>query len=589
MGGEMPWPVSTAEARILNLGGSLNVNYSRAITLADNGNSAVNSSGLQANLNLSGDAYRVGSYNGEVSLLNQTVNVETTDQKNRFSVTSYRLALNLFPQWSPLGLTGQRTVRKTDLELATLRVTTKDRIDSLGANWVMSISHLPRLVLSYQETATHPGGRSTSHAYSAFTDTSVGVTRIAVGYQLSTTEAPPGGTSRSHGVNIDTSSQLTTSLIVTAYGRYSSSHLPENVQTPGVTLFQERSAGMGIFYRPPLYWWDGSASYNYSENPFVNDFKSHAVQGSANLRYNEKTDSGFGARYLLVSSTDSTVNSESADASLNYRPFFGLTTGLSGSGGMTSMRATGTANTDNLFQHYQSSISYTKPWQRFQYRAAYNINYGESDTRPGGFSSRDLGNSVNFGVDNTNAEKIHAGLGATFSDIQRVTESVKSEQSSYLIQLSADSSYFRNLILIGDSVGLRGGGSYSHTSGFGVEGRVMSGELTASYGTLIGFSATANYHIDNYPTELHLDRQVLTTQVQYATYLFSRINTLISARDSVEDNRYQADVNVVEGNLNLGYQLGAVTLGAQYQEVETRTAGKRFGSRSVMGRASRAF
>ncbi len=587
--------IGESEARLLNIGGSLSVNYNRSMTFSgsDAGatSTSVNSFGQQYNLGISGDAYKLGGYGAHVSWLEQVVNLEDTDQKNRFNVTDYRLTFNLFPQWSPLSLTRQRTVRKTDLELQTLGITTKDRIDSLSANWTMSIRQLPRLIFNYQQSELNTAAPGTflTRSASAFTDTVMGVTRIAVGYQFSETDISSSEPSRSHGLNLDTGSEVTTHLTVTAYGRYTTSRLPENVTVPGVTLFQERSFGTAALYHPRLHWWDGSVSYNYSENPFFNEFRSQAVQGSANVRYDGKTDSSFGARYLHFSVIDSTVDSQSGDASLNYRPIFGLSTGVGGSAGLTSTHETGTGGADSLFQNYRYNINYAKPYQLIQYRASYQLSYGQADTRPSGFNSRDLGSGVSFGIDNTNVRIIHVGLNTTYSNIQRVTESVRTEQSSYLIQPSADSSYFKDLFIRGDALGLRAQGNYSDTTGSGVEGRVISGDLAANYQTPFGLAVSEAYRIEGYPKELLLDRQTLTSLVQYSTYFAYNISMILSLRDVVEDNRYREDVNRAEGSVTLNYQVGLLTLGAQFQEIETRTAGSRYKTRSIMGRATRAF
>lgn len=594
-----------AQARLLNIGGSLNVNYNRSTSFSrtDLGSTSntINSLGQQYNVGMFGDLYRLGNYRADVTWMDQVVDLVDANQKNRFNVTDYRLSMGLFPLWSPLNLSRERVERKTDLQIAGLSTTTRDRVDNMGANWVINSARLPRLVLNYQQTElkSDAGNKFTTRSASAYTDTTMGATRVAAGYQFSESDTTASSPTTSQGVNLDVNSQLTTSLAFVAFGRYTSTHLstslPVSSQTttgasvPGVSFFQERSFGTSLIYRPPLYWWDGLVSYNYSENPFFSDFKSQSILGGANLRYNEKTDSAFGARYLNISITHSTINSESADASLNYRPIFGLTTGLGGGAGLTSTRTSGAGNTDSLFQHYQYNISYSRPWQLVQYRANYQIAYGVADTQPTGFSSRDLGNSVTLGLDNTNTQIVHVGLNTTYSDIQRIADSVKTEQTTYLVQLAADSSYFKELIMMGDRLGLRAVATYSDATGFGVEGRTKSGDLDANYNTVVGFSLSATYRIEDYPKELRLDRQTFTVQAQYTAYLISNVNLLLSVRDNYENNRYRANINLLEENVTLNYLIGKLTLGLQYQEVNTQTSGNQYGTRSVMARASRAF
>jgi hypothetical protein len=67
------------------------------------------------------------------------------------------------------------------------------------------------------------------------------------------------------------------------------------------------------------------------------------------------------------------------------------------------------------------------------------------------------------------------------------------------------------------------------------------------------------------------------------------MNLLASVKDTEEDNRYRPDVNIFEGDVTLNYQIGLLILGMQFQEIETRTSGDRYGTRSILARASRTF
>ncbi|HET6464780.1 MAG TPA: hypothetical protein VFH55_04115 [Nitrospiria bacterium] len=593
-----------AQARLLNIGGNLNISYDKSTTFSDtqinNSNSTITSLNQQYGLFVFGDAYRLGGYRADVSWLDQSSNLDQTNQKSRFTVMDYRLTFNLFPVWSPLNLSAQHVERKSDLSISGASLTSQDHIDSLGANWVVNLHQMPRTVLNFQQSKldSDSGTKYLTRTFTALSDTTIGNTHLSGGYQFSMADTNTSSPSTSNGVNLDTNTQLTSSLTLTAYGRYAQRHVPENVAaiplvpggpTAGVSFFQERSLGTALIYRPPLYWWDGMASYNYTETPYFNDFKSQSVLGVANLRYDEKTDSTFDGRYLHISVTDSTINSESADATLNYRPIFGLTTTLAGTAGLTDTTAIASPSTNNLFQQYRYNITYARPWNLIQYRTSYQITYGQSTTNPTGVDSRDLGNYITLGADNTNTQIVHFGFNTTYSNIQRTTDTVLTNQSTYLLQLYGDSSYYRNLVLNGDSLFLRGDANYSDTTGFGIAGKVTSGDLNANYTTLIGLLLNGTYRIEKYPTELLLDRQIFTGLVQYTTYLINNLNLLTTVKDTEEDNRYRPDVNVFEGDLILNYQVGLLLLGVQLQDIETRTSGDKYGTRSIMMRASRTF
>jgi hypothetical protein len=155
--------------------------------------------------------------------------------------------------------------------------------------------------------------------------------------------------------------------------------------------------------------------------------------------------------------------------------------------------------------------------------------------------------------------------------------------------LTASSSYFKSLLFRGDALDLLSQANYSNTTGAGLQGKVIAGELHANYQTPYGVSINEGYRIENYPTELLMDRQIITSQVRYSTYLFFNANLIMSLSDIEEDNRYREDVNRVEGNLSIDYQIGLLSLGVSIMETDTWTAGTRYGSRSIMGRASRTF
>jgi hypothetical protein len=174
--GEIP----QAQARLMDIGGSLSINYNRSTgfqeTDAGSSRSSVHSLGKQYALSISGDLYNLGNYNASASWSEVTVNLEGVSQKARFNTTDYRLSMNLFPRWSPLALTRQRTMRKSDTEINNLSITSHDRIDTFGANWILNLRYMPKMVLTYQqaELRTNAGETLITRSASAFTNGTVG-------------------------------------------------------------------------------------------------------------------------------------------------------------------------------------------------------------------------------------------------------------------------------------------------------------------------------------------------------------------------------------------------------------------------------
>ncbi|MBI3994499.1 MAG: hypothetical protein HY349_00850, partial [Nitrospirae bacterium] len=243
---------SPAQARLLNIGGSLSLNYNKSTTYtetdAGNTSTSIHSFGQQYTIGLFGDFYRLGNYRADVSWLDQKVTLVDADQKNRFNVTDYRLTMGLFPLWSPLSLSREQIVRKTDSDIRGVSSTTKDTVDSMGANWVVNTARLPRLVLNYQqsELKSDSGEKFITRAASAYTDGTMGVTRLTAGYQFSESDTSSSEPTTSHGVNLDANSQLTTSLTLMAFGRYTSTHLPKSALPTSQTTSGSSAAGVSF-------------------------------------------------------------------------------------------------------------------------------------------------------------------------------------------------------------------------------------------------------------------------------------------------------------------------------------------------------
>ena len=148
--------VPLAEARLLNLGGSLGVTYNRSTTFSDTqgfrSRTAVHSIGQRYSLGAFGDFYLLGSYTLNFSLVEQLTVLENVNQETRYRIKDYRGSVHLFPKWMPVNLTRQTSKRRTDLKSASVGFTTRDRIDTLGANMVMNFRRIPRTVLNYRQS-----------------------------------------------------------------------------------------------------------------------------------------------------------------------------------------------------------------------------------------------------------------------------------------------------------------------------------------------------------------------------------------------------------------------------------------------------
>ncbi len=539
---------------------------------------------------------------GTCSEGNKLLVCKDVEQRNWYRVRDYTGSIGFFPGLSPLTVTGQNILRESGTDTSGNVVSTRDRVESRAATWNLNIRRMPRLILIYQQAELKPdsGFDVLTRAASAMSDSSIGKMEVRAGYQFSESESGDLGSSTrstTHGLNLDVFSEFSPGLMGSAYVRVVKTDLPDtgpaltpSPVVPGVDIFPQRSYGGEVFFRPHLGWWDARGSVAYAENPFVNDFETFSLSSTANMRFSDKLRSGFGAFYSDLETKDTQVSSILGNSSLNYRPIFGLTTGLSASAGLTDSNPKGaTLDTETLYQSYLFSTSYLKPLRKLQYQLSHSLSYGISDTQPIGSSSRNLANTVAGGLDNTNTRYIHVGLQGSLSNIQTSTDSTKSDQNSYQLSLSADSNYFRNLLFRGDSLSLRARDVYRTTSGFGIDGTVNLIEAEGNYNTPIGLSFNGKYLFEDYPRELLLDRQIFSGNLFYARTLFRSVGVTLSIQEIFEDNRFRKDVNRIEGTGQLNYQLGRISMSVNYLRVETRTSGSRFVTTSVFGQASRAF
>lgn len=547
-----------AQAALLRLSGQLEVGYGESRTRTDNFDSRTKTLDQRYTLGASGQLGKLGGYQLEASWFDQRLTPEDQDV-TRFVIQSYRAGVNLFPTVAPLSLRAERIDRSTETGLKT-----DEQITTYSGNLVLDVGRLPRLNFNFQRSRLEPetGNDLKTTTAGVHADGSIQKTRVGVAYQFSDSDLGPGG-SRSQAVNLNVNTELTSNLNFSGDARYSSTQTPSSVIAPGVSIFQERSVNLALSYRPTLHWWDGTTSYGYTENPFFEDFKSHVLQGGANFRPTDQTNASSSLRFTRFTLTSSSVESVIGDLSGQYRPIFGLTTGVGASGGLTNTETAG-ADLDSTFQNYRGDISYFSRWRDLQHRTAYNLTYGISDLEPGPRST-DIANGVAVGLSNTNTDLVSVGFDGNYSSVQRETDGIKSEQNMYFLQLHAGTDYFRNLMLRGDRLSLRARSSYNHTSGFGIIGRVIVFESIADYVAWTGLIVTANYVYEDYPNDVRLDRQTISGQLAYTTFLMRYVSLSLNLRESLEDNRYQEDVIRTEGTSALIFSLGQLSISANAQ------------------------
>jgi hypothetical protein len=580
--------MNRAEARLFTLSGLVELSYGDSQTEINGQTSEIATYTQRYNLGAHGDLVtpRIGMYRADVGFTNQRLDLTTQQESQKFETQDYRLSFDLLPLVAPLSLTAQRVTRLGEVGT----VESKETITSYSAGWVVDLARVPRLVLNAQHTELDTGLQSefASDVFSVNADETYNKTRVSAGYQYSATETQSVEKIQTHGLNLGVNSELRPGLLASCSGSYTSADVPPSAVTPGVDQNLQRSYGCAGSYHPHLNWWDANASYYYTENPFLEDFKSHSATGGANFRPTERWDINSGLRYTRFSITSSETDTYGADAVANWRPLFGLSTGLGGSYGLATL--SGPTDSDTTTQNYRYSIAYARPWRILLLRSSYGITYGQAQTDPAGTESKDLSHTVSLGADNSNTTYVHVGATYNFSNVQReTTDTADSDQQTHQALLNADSSYFRDLLLRGDTLTLRAAGSYTDTTGFGLEGVIITASGEALYGGFAGFTVAFRYLLENYPTEVLQDRQTFTGEVNWFRTLTANWSLNLTLRDSLEDNRYRPDINRIEADATTAYQIGRLSLSADYRVTTFTSEDTESTTQTIFLRASRPF
>ena len=562
---------ASAKARLLNLNGNLQANFNYSQSTSGGATSKSNSWGQRYNLGVSNPLFRFGIFRADGSWYSERLHTETAqggastfDQNRQLRVIDFRLMTSLFPRTSPLSVSYQQILRRNKVDTAT-----DDTVRVLTANWINHFRGFPRMALSYNRSVFdsksegEDSNNTTNQSVTVQADGEIKTTQLSAGYQYSEADTNNFGTTTSQGLNFSANSKLTEALIGNAFGRYTTSKIPATFVVPGTQFFQERAVGVTLNYRPLLYWWDGNVGYGYSENPFVGGFKSNTFSGTANLRPARSLTFTTNGRIVRLSIQNNSTDSETISASVNYIPFFGLSTGGGTSFNHTLTSSPGSSDNTILSESFNYYARYNKTVRNLQYRTGYAINYGQSQRRTDGSDTWSLNNNFSAGVDNTNVQRIHLGSALSVNDLRSRAGGEYLKGTTVILTLTADSNYYRNLLRRGDRLTLKSVVTLSDNRGFGLEGYQETFTAFAGY-AWVRIYATLDYSIENYPNSAMLDRQKVDSLLQYTVTFIRGMNLILKGKDSYEDNRYRADTNRVEGTADMTYQLGLISMKVTY-------------------------
>ncbi len=604
-----------AEGRFINLGGSLDFSYTESKTEQNNSTQETTLFQQRYNLHNFGEIFdpRLGTLllNGTYLKQNTDTGGEQADQD--FAFNDYSVHMNLFPFVSPLSLYYQQMNRTNSVDPLGPQTAfdVKDRVTTLGGNWALSLPSLPRLAVSYNQSelkATDDTNRLPNTINRFFNLESSGQfqeTSLIARYQYQKAEIANFASASStevgsHTINLDTTSRPAQALIVTTNWR-----LADKLggSASGVSIRPESGFSGSLSYTPSVKW-GTHARINLTESPGVSGGPSISQQNafwSGSYRPTEELDMVMSARYFRFDISDSVTTSPYFDYNLNYRPFFGFSSGFGASYGMTETTggALGTDISTN-YTRYRGNMDYTRAVESIRYSSRYAVSYGLSDTDGQG-ESKDTMHTIAFSVENTQVRYIHVTLGYTLNDLNRshtggnVQVQDVGDQRSHLFQVNADSSYFRGIFRDEDSLLLQSTASYTKIDGFGAAGANFLLDGRGNYYFMPGAMFSAGYTRQNYPGGFYNDSNIFYEELNWSFFI-GDTSFSFSGRASQERTEgggaLSVDRDTLQTTGSMTYQIGKFLLSAYGQwskETAISATDVNFESQILSVRASRSF
>ena len=582
-----------AEARAFNLHGVADLTYRRSRIdqrVGETDLAPSTTTGLQQHYQLggSGDLLHpnIGNYTLNASLIDDVGRTNGAKSQD-LSVKDYYFSMNLLPRATPLSFYAQRIIQDNDALLSgtsgTMSTTTTQSL-----TWDIPLQRLPRLRVNLFQSELQVDSSVASlqrtRAAAVDVDGQARDTRYFARYQLTRLE---GSTSEStsHTVSASADTKFTPALSAAARVNYSTSVTTLGVVTPGLGTLQQRSAGASMYYRPTLRT-TLSANYDFYKDPF----ERHLFATNATLRPLQELDIASGYRFFRFDVQDTRTDSHYAFTSAGYRPILGLTTTLSASLGTTDVRGT-TTDVTSYYQSYGYGANYLKTLTLVAYRVGYQGGYSLNHISTGTGTSRDLTHVLSTGVSNTQTRLV--ALSADYSlalVTHRTSGAEATDQRDHRMQVTANSSAPRDLFLSGDFLVLTALSSYTLSQYRDFTNHVFLFSTTETYETGRGAAATVGYTYEQQSQLEYDSKSTAFTQLRWVSYLV-RYGTLdLNAKQAWE--RYagrQADVSRSEGGALFTYQLGRISLSADYRLTYEARRDNRLLSQAAFFKAARPF
>jgi hypothetical protein len=584
-----------AEARAINLHGVADLTYrwsriDQRVGGADLTPSTTTGLLQHYQLGSTGDLLHpnLGSYTANASLIDDTARTNGVDSQD-LRVTDYYLSVNLLPRSTPVNFYAQRINQFNELnDPGSTSITT-----TYSLTWDIPLHRLPRLRVNLFQSELQVDSELVSslqrtRAAALDVDGQAGATRYFARYQLTRFEGESQGASQgstSHTISASAETRFTPALSAAARVNYSSSVQTLGVVTPGLGTLQQRSAGASVYYRPSLQT-TLSASYDFYKDPF----ERHLFATTANLRPLQELDVAAGYRFFRFDVQDALTTSHYAFTSANYRPMLGLSTTLSASVGTTDVRG-GTVDVTSYYQSYGYGANYLKTLTLVTYRLGYQGGYSVNRITTGTGTSRDLTHVFMAGVSNTQTRLVALSADYTYTLVTHRTSGAEaSDQRSHHLQVAASSSAPRDLFLSGDFLVLTALSSYTLSSYRDQTDHLFLFSTTDTYETGRGVAATVGYAYEQQSQFAYDHKSTSFVQIRWILAVMRNGSLDLNAKQSWERyDRSQPDVDRSEGGGMFSYQIGRISLSADYRlTYEVRTNDHLLGQAAFF-RAARPF
>ncbi|MBI5756130.1 MAG: hypothetical protein HZA12_04315 [Nitrospirae bacterium] len=576
---------SPLEARLLNLNGNIELSYSDIKTAINDDATSTQSFMQRYSLGSFGNlgTSRIGAYNANFSFIDQGTRTDGDDQGD-LKMYNYNINANLLPRWYPLSIYAQRVITENEFHQ-----TTKNRTDTFGINWLITTRYLPRISISLNQTDSRFDSSTTPEARvrsaSIYTSKSLGPTSLTAGYQLTETDTGNGDPLRFHNYNLGLSGGIPLisgkDLTIGLRANYTTNVSSPTTSTAGAEVVQQRGAGATLSYRPSIEWLS-SFSYDYNETPTGSQpFKTHIATANINGRPTTTTDIHTSYRFLLFDIGDTTRTlSNFANIGFGYRPIFGLSTGVEVSGGETDVSST--TDSRSIFQNYTYFVSYSKPLKLIQVTTGYNLTYGSSQSNSSA-SSNTITNTMNLGISNIETRIVRVSFNYSFTD---TSSNQGNDQRSNYYSLSADTSYFRNILRNGDGLYISGTTSYTVTD---TAGNTLSVDTRATYYLFANLTfGTGWNHVDN-SENVSGNQENIFGEIQWTTSPFRRASLVLSIKETLQDSDTGIDRDIKEARSSLNYGLGKILFNIEYRFTDEDTESSETRTQFFYVKASRPF